>query len=126
MTAVRRKNDLPSELIAVIAYFSSQITEFHSLHRELVPYVAFVKTLDLPSNSKSIFSRSSNNKAALEKARVIVQRYLDSVLADDQLNQSEIVYSFLSPSPKHLKSPANKSSSGGSTSSNSVGHIVAP
>ena len=33
-----------------------------------------------------------------------MQRYLDSVLADEQLNQSEIVYAFLSPSPAHLKS----------------------
>ena len=44
------------------------------------------------------------NRAALERARVQVQRYLDSVLADEQLNQSEIVYAFLSPSPSHLKS----------------------
>ena len=51
-----------------------------------------------------VFSFTSANRAALERARVQVQRYLDSVLADDQLNQSEIVYAFLSPSPSHLKS----------------------
>ena len=86
-------------------FSNSQINEFHSLHRELVPYVAWVKSLDLPSNSKSIFSRSSSsNKQALDKARSLVQIYLDRILNDDQLNQSEIVYAFLSPSPRHLKS----------------------
>ena len=92
-----------------------KMADLHTLHRDLVPYVAWIKSLDLPpSNPKSIFggirsAPTSNagkaaNRAALERARVQVQRYLDSVLADEQLNQSEIVYAFLSPSPSHLKS----------------------
>ncbi len=85
-----------------------QISDLHSLHRDLVPYVDWVKHLDLPplSVNKPMFGRSSaaGQKAALEKARVLVQRYLDSVLLDEQLNQSEVLYAFLSPSPSHLKS----------------------
>ena len=64
-----------------------QMTEFHALHRELVPYVAFVKTLDLPSVSKSIFGRSSSSnsgRVALERDRMAVQKYLDAILSDDQ------------------------------------------
>ena len=33
---------------------------------------------------------------------------MDAVLSDDRLNQSEIVYSFLSPSPDYLKKSANE------------------
>ena len=36
---------------------------------------------------------------------------MDAVLSDDRLNQSEIVYSFLSPSPDYLKKSANEKSS---------------
>eukprot|EP00095_Tigriopus_kingsejongensis_P007816 snap_masked-scaffold204_size260821-processed-gene-1.8 protein:Tk07816 transcript:snap_masked-scaffold204_size260821-processed-gene-1.8-mRNA-1 annotation:"sorting nexin-25" len=95
-----------------------KMTEFHHLQRELVPYVPWIKTLDLPSNSKSFFSRNTNNKGALERARSSIQRYMDSVLNDEFLHQSEIVYAFLSPSPHFLKSmrplpatTANKASS---------------
>ena len=58
--------------------------------------------MELPAASKSIFTRSSN-KAAFEKTRVSIQRYIDSILQDEHLNQSEIIYAFLSPSPSHLK-----------------------
>ncbi|TRY71836.1 hypothetical protein TCAL_10392 [Tigriopus californicus] len=95
-----------------------KVTEFHNLQRELVPYVPWIKNLELPSNSKSIFSRNSNNRAALEKARVVIQRYMDSVLANEHLNQSEIVYAFLSPSPQYLKTmrPLSPTISGNSKS----------
>lgn len=76
--------------------------EFHGLHKELVPYVPWVKTMELPAASKSIFTRSSS-KAAFERTRVSIQRYIDSILQDEHLNQSEIIYAFLSPSPSHLK-----------------------
>jgi hypothetical protein len=37
----------------------------------------------------------------------MLQSYLDSVLVDDRLNQSEIIYSFLSPSPDYLKTASS-------------------
>ena len=37
----------------------------------------------------------------------MLQTYLDNVLVDDRLNQSEIVYSFLSPSPDYLKTASS-------------------
>ena len=89
-----------------------KVADLHALHRDLVPYVSWIKSLELPpSNPKSIFggirgtsNANAANRAALERARVLVQRYLDCILTDEQLNQSEIVYAFLSPSPSHLKS----------------------
>ena len=39
----------------------------------------------------------------MEKARSVLQKYMDAVLCDERLNQSETVYSFLSPSPNYLK-----------------------
>lgn len=47
------------------------------------------------------------SKTWQEKARATLQNYLDSVLVDDRLNQSEIVYSFLSPSPDYLKTASS-------------------
>jgi sorting nexin-25 len=42
-----------------------------------------------------------------DKAKSMLQSYLDSVLVDDRLNQSEIIYSFLSPSPDYLKTASS-------------------
>jgi sorting nexin-25 len=58
----------------------------------------------LPPASKSIFARTTNSKTVLEKARSVTQKYVDAILADEHLSQSEPVYSFLSPSPACLKS----------------------
>ena len=89
---------------------SRNVQDFHFLHRELMPYFAWVKDLGLPSatgsglgsngGSSLLNFRSSQNKA--EKARSVLQRYMDAILTDDRLNKSEIVYSFLSPSPAYL------------------------
>ena len=56
---------------------SFQITDLHSLHRDLVPYVSWIKTLDLPpSNPKSIFggirgsSTSNAGKAGMRIEKV--------------------------------------------------------
>ena len=57
------------------------------------------------------FYRHQSNQAKTEKTRSVLQKYMDAVLSDDRLNQSEIVYSFLSPSPDYLKKSANEKSS---------------
>ena len=50
-----------------------------------------------------IFSKQQSNQARAEKTRSVLQKYMDAVLSDERLNQSEVVYSFLSPSPNYLK-----------------------
>lgn len=49
------------------------------------------------SNLNSVFP------VKIEKTRNVLQRYMDAVLSDERLNQSENIFHFLSPSPAFLK-----------------------
>ncbi|XP_049865173.1 sorting nexin-25 isoform X2 [Pectinophora gossypiella] len=78
------------------------LNEFQELHRKLRPMCAELKNLELPSNSfKFLFGK--NDKNSLEKAKILIQKYLEFVLEDDRLNQSEALYTFLNPSSEYLK-----------------------
>lgn len=84
---------------------SRTLTQFQELHRKLRPLCNDVKNLELPTQSfKFIFGKSDKN--SLEKAKAQIQKYLEFILEDDRLNQSEALYSFLSPSSDHLKQTA--------------------
>ena len=80
------------------------VQDFHSLNRELMPYFSWLKSMSLPSGSSNNFTRNSNggDEKKTEKARTVLQKYIDAVLCDDRLNQSEVIYSFLNPSPTCL------------------------
>ena len=87
--------------------------DFHALNRELMPCSSWLKSMSLPSSTEnsgaSSFIHFASNKSTCsqnrtEKARTVLQKYMDAVLEDDRLNQSEVIYSFLSPSPSYLKS----------------------
>ncbi|XP_045459696.1 sorting nexin-25 [Melitaea cinxia] len=78
------------------------LNEFQELHRKLRPLCSELKNLELPSNSfKFIFGK--NDKNSLDKAKTLIQKYLEFVLEDDRLNQSEALYTFLNPSSEYLK-----------------------
>ncbi|XP_022257280.1 sorting nexin-25-like [Limulus polyphemus] len=77
------------------------VADFHSLQQKLVPAAPWVKKIDLPSQSKPRFK--TFDKAYLDRAKALLQNFLTVVMKDDQLNKSEALYSFLSPSPDHLK-----------------------
>ncbi|XP_045763769.1 sorting nexin-25 [Maniola jurtina] len=78
------------------------LNEFQELHRKLRPMCSELKNLELPSNSfKFIFGK--NDKNSLEKAKILIQKYLEFVLEDDRLNQSEALYTFLNPSSEYMK-----------------------
>ncbi|CAG4940388.1 unnamed protein product [Colias eurytheme] len=78
------------------------LNEFQELHRKLRPMCSELKNLELPSNSfKFIFGK--NDKNSLEKAKSLIQKYLEFVLEDDRLNQCEALYTFLNPSSEYLK-----------------------
>ncbi|XP_020288174.1 sorting nexin-25-like [Pseudomyrmex gracilis] len=81
-----------------------KLQDFQDLHRKLRPLCSNVKTLDLPSQPLKFFGKS--DKATLEKAKMQIQKYLNFVLDDERLNQSEALYAFLSPSSEHLKAVA--------------------
>jgi len=78
------------------------LAEFHDLQKRLQTYFSWTKQLELPSLGKPLFGKLSD-KAAIDKAKVQIQRFLDAVMADEKLSQSETVYTFLSPSPEYLK-----------------------
>lgn len=96
------------------------LSQFQELHKKLRPLCSEIRNMDLPSNTfKFLFGKT--DKVSLEKAKQQVQKYLDVrfffigkhniytkysfqfVLKDERLNQSEAIYSFLSPSSEHLK-----------------------
>lgn len=83
--------------------------QFQELHRKLRTMCSEIRSLELPSNTfKFLFGKT--DKASLDKAKQQIQKYLEFILQDDKLNQSEAIYSFLSPSSDHLKhtSPSPK------------------
>ncbi|CAK9801081.1 Sorting nexin-25 [Anthophora plagiata] len=78
-----------------------KLQDFQDLHRKLRQLCSNVKNLDLPSQPLKFFGKSDKN--TLEKAKTQIQKYLNYVLEDEKLNQSEALYTFLSPSSEHLK-----------------------
>ncbi|XP_031783553.1 sorting nexin-25 isoform X2 [Nasonia vitripennis] len=78
-----------------------KLTEFQELHRKLRQLCSSVKNLELPSQPLKFFGKTDKN--AMDKAKVQIQKYLNHVLEDDRLNQSEALYAFLSPSSERLK-----------------------
>ncbi|XP_043269106.1 sorting nexin-25 isoform X2 [Venturia canescens] len=78
-----------------------KLPEFQELHRKLRQLCSNVKTLELPSQPLKFFGKTDKN--SLDKAKMQIQKYLNFVLEDDRLNQSEALYAFLSPSSEHLK-----------------------
>ncbi|XP_012169812.1 sorting nexin-25 isoform X2 [Bombus terrestris] len=78
-----------------------KLQDFQDLHRKLRQLCSNVKNLDLPSQPLKFFGKSDKN--TLDKAKIQIQKYLNFVLEDEKLNQSEALYTFLSPSSEHLK-----------------------
>ncbi|XP_021915515.1 sorting nexin-25 isoform X2 [Zootermopsis nevadensis] len=86
------------------------LSDFQELHRKLCHMNSRVKSLELPSQPLKF--RFGKGTSFLEKAKMQIHKYLKFVLEDDRLNQSEALYTFLSPSSAHLKqaSPSPKKS----------------
>ncbi|CAH1778459.1 unnamed protein product [Owenia fusiformis] len=80
---------------------SRTLEDFHALHEKLIQITPWLKKKELPVKSK-IFSKSIDT-SFLEKAKVLLNDYLEAILKDDRLSQSEAVYAFFSPSPEYLK-----------------------
>ncbi|XP_076660798.1 sorting nexin-25 [Halictus rubicundus] len=78
-----------------------KLQDFQDLHRKLRQLCSSIKNLDLPSQPLKFFGKSDKN--TLDKAKIQIQKYLNFVLEDEKLNQSEALYTFLSPSSEHLK-----------------------
>ncbi|XP_036373075.1 sorting nexin-25-like [Megalops cyprinoides] len=80
---------------------SRKLSEFQALHRKLTECFPSLKKVQLPSVSKLPFK--SIDQKFLEKSKNQLNTFLQKMLTDERLCQSEALYAFLSPSPEHLK-----------------------
>ncbi|XP_062379446.1 sorting nexin-25-like isoform X2 [Sardina pilchardus] len=80
---------------------SRKLNEFQILHRKLTECFPVLKKVQLPSVSKLPFK--SIDQKFLEKSKNQLNNFLQKMLSDECLCQSEALYAFLSPSPEHLK-----------------------
>uniref|UniRef100_A0A3Q3A1G4 Sorting nexin 25 n=1 Tax=Kryptolebias marmoratus TaxID=37003 RepID=A0A3Q3A1G4_KRYMA len=78
-----------------------KLTEFQMLHRKLTECFPSLKKLQLPSLSKLPFK--SIDQKFLDKSKTQLNAFLQRLLTDERLCQSEALYAFLSPSPEYLK-----------------------
>ncbi|XP_053258459.1 sorting nexin-25 isoform X1 [Podarcis raffonei] len=78
-----------------------KLSEFQSLHRKLSECFPSLKKAQLPSLSKLPFK--SVDQKFMEKSKNQLNNFLQKLLSDERLCQSEALYAFLSPSPEHLK-----------------------
>nr|DBA29133.1 TPA: hypothetical protein GDO54_009390 [Pyxicephalus adspersus] len=78
-----------------------RLSEFQNLHRKLSDCFPLLKKVQLPSLSKLPFK--SVDQKFLEKSKAQLNNFLEKLLSDERLYQSEVLYAFLSPSPEHLK-----------------------
>ncbi|KAM4809520.1 sorting nexin-25 isoform 2-T2 [Rhinophrynus dorsalis] len=78
-----------------------KLSEFQNLHRKLSECFPSLKKVQLPSLSKLPFK--SIDQKFLEKSKNQLNHFLQRLLSDERLYQSEVLYAFLSPSPEHLK-----------------------
>ncbi|XP_061706155.1 sorting nexin-25 isoform X1 [Cydia pomonella] len=82
------------------------LNDFQDLHRKLRPMCSELKNLELPSNSfKFLFGKNDRN--SLDKAKNLIQKYLEFVLEDDRLNQSEPLYTFLNATSEYMRQGDN-------------------
>ncbi|RXM30821.1 Sorting nexin-25 [Acipenser ruthenus] len=80
---------------------SRRLSEFQTLHRKLTECFPSLKKAQLPSLSKLPFK--SVDQKFLDKSKNQLNTFLQKMLSDKRLCQSEALYAFLSPSPQHLK-----------------------
>ncbi|XP_066504956.1 sorting nexin-25 isoform X2 [Hoplias malabaricus] len=78
-----------------------KLSEFQALHRKLTECFPSLKKVQLPSLSKLPFK--SIDQKFLEKSKNQLNMFLQKMLTDELMCQSEALYAFLSPSPEHLK-----------------------
>ncbi|XP_075412928.1 sorting nexin-25 isoform X4 [Tenrec ecaudatus] len=78
-----------------------RLSEFQNLHRKLSECFPSLKKVQLPSISKLPFK--SVDQKFMEKSKNQLNKFLQNLLSDERLCQSEALYAFLSPSPDYLK-----------------------
>ncbi|XP_023218900.1 sorting nexin-25-like [Centruroides sculpturatus] len=78
------------------------INDFRALRQKLSLIVPSLKKIELPNNKPHF---KSQEQQYLDRAKVLLQNFLTVIMKNDDMNKSETLYIFLSPSPDHLKYP---------------------
>lgn len=87
-----------------------RVSEFHKMHdrlRQIQPRLAFP-----PTPKKPVFTlmqRKETEKRYWEKYKQAIQSYLNTIVRDEQLQESEYVFNFLSPAAADMKNKEQKS-----------------
>lgn len=98
------EDEMDSDAVSTGWVVLRKLSDFQELHRKLCQLNSKVKNLELPTQSLKFLKFGKGTvKNFLEKARLQIQKYLQFILEDERLNQSEALYAFLSPSSEHLK-----------------------
>ena len=94
-------NNVPSNGWVIVRKLS-QLTD---LHRKICQIAPWMKSVDVPTSQNKILFGKLSDKGLLEKVRTTSQTYFNTIMTDERISSSEILYAFLSPSPEHLKQP---------------------
>jgi len=82
------------------------LDDFKNLHNKLKECTSWMSK-DLPISSKKWFKKFGSE--SLEALSASLQEYLTIILGDERLSQSDEIYTFLIPSPEHLRAQSSKS-----------------
>ncbi|XP_038063088.1 sorting nexin-25-like [Patiria miniata] len=81
---------------------SRRLGDFHALQQRLKECSKWVGKMELPQYSRRPF-KSVQQQDFLNSSKGTLQKYLTSVLQDETLRHSEVLYTFLVPTPECLK-----------------------
>ncbi|KAJ9596971.1 hypothetical protein L9F63_012001 [Diploptera punctata] len=118
------ENDLDKEAVSIGWVVLRKLSDIQELHRKLSHMNSNIRNLELPSQtlkfrfgkvSTFLEIKSTSSEVSTDLCTMLNQiltTCVQFVLEDDRLNQSEALYTFLSPSSEHLKqnSPSPKKS----------------
>uniref|UniRef100_T1INF6 Sorting nexin-25 n=1 Tax=Strigamia maritima TaxID=126957 RepID=T1INF6_STRMM len=82
---------------------SKKLVDFLELHRKLVQIAPKLKNSELAKEGKTLFKHY--DRPYLEKTKNSIQSYMDMIMEDEKVCLSEVLYTFLSPTPELLKLP---------------------
>ncbi|KAK3599208.1 hypothetical protein CHS0354_012814 [Potamilus streckersoni] len=83
---------------------SRKLADFHTVHEKLIQIGPWLKKKELPS--MNIFTTVDSK--FLAESTTILNDYLQAVMKDERMAQSEALYGFLTPSPEYFQPPVQE------------------
>ncbi|XP_033631880.1 sorting nexin-25-like isoform X1 [Asterias rubens] len=85
---------------------SRRLGDFHALQQRLKECSKWVGKMELPQVSRKPFKKLDQD--FLTNSQVTLQKYLTSVVQDETLRHSEVLYTFLVPTPECLRTASKE------------------